>query len=130
MLVCDWLGQHDYLACATRRQYKTSLRCVHVGQIAKHRAKSPNLDSQPRAMRLIGELRSERSRDQRGSRYVSWPRFPQCARKREQHQTFCKRRHFSFLTHEITASVYDECFRLKQHFDVFEEEKSLLSIFD
>ena len=55
MLLFDGPRQHDDLACAARRQRKPSLRRAHVGQRPKHRAKPPDFDSQPRAMRFIGD---------------------------------------------------------------------------
>ena len=65
MLLFDGPRQHDDLACAARRQRKPSLRRAHAGQRPKHRAKPPDFDAQPRAMRFIGELRSECARDER-----------------------------------------------------------------
>ena len=59
MFVLDGPGQHDDLGYPMRDQRKPLLRRAHAGQLAKLRAKPPDFDSQPRAMRLIGELRSE-----------------------------------------------------------------------
>ena len=77
--------QHDDLACAPRHQHKPSLRRADAGQRLKHRAKPPDFDSQPGAMRLIGELRSECPRKEHVPRHVSGPRFAQRTRKRKQH---------------------------------------------
>ena len=59
MLLIDGPRQHDNLACAARRKRKPSLRRADAGQRPKHPAKPPDFDSQARAMRFIGELRSE-----------------------------------------------------------------------
>ena len=125
MLVFDGPRQHDDLACAARRQRKPSLRRAHVGQRPKHRAKPPYFDSQPRAMRFIGALRSECPRDERVPRHVSGPRFAQRSCEREQHRTLCERNHRACVTHDMTARVHDECFRRQQRFDVLEQEESL-----
>jgi hypothetical protein len=63
MLLFDGRRQHDDLARAARRQRKASLRRAHVGQRPQHRAKPPDFDPQPRAMRFIGELRPEGARE-------------------------------------------------------------------
>ena len=127
MLLFDGPRQHDYFPCAARRQRKTSLRRAHVGQRPKHRAKPPYFDSQPRTMRFIDELRSECARDERVPRYVSRPRFAQRACERELHRTLCERDHLAFVTHDMTVSVHDECFRRQQRFDLLEQEESFLS---
>ena len=127
MLLFDGPREHDDLACAARRQRKPSLRRAHVGQRPKHRAKPPYLDSQPRTMRFIGELRSECARDERVPRYVSRPRFAQRACEREQHRTLCERDHRAFVTHDMTARVHDERVRRQQRFDLLQQEESLLA---
>ena len=106
---------------------KPSLRRAHVGQRPKHRAKPPDLDSQPRAMRFIGELRSEGARDERVARDVSRPRFAQRAREREQHRTPGERDDLAPVTHDMTASVHDEGPRRQQRLDLLEQEGSLLA---
>src|SRR6195256_1668133 len=130
MLLLGGPRQNHYLACAARRQRKTSLRRGHVGQRPKHLAKPPYFDSQPRTMRFIGELQTECARDERVPRYVSRPRLAQRACEREQHRTLCERDHLAFATHDMTASVHDECFRRKQRFDLLEQEESLLATRD
>ena len=59
MLVFDRPRQHDDLACMARHQREASLGRADVGQRPQHGAKPPDFDSQTRAMRFIGELRSE-----------------------------------------------------------------------
>ena len=65
MLLFDRRRQHDDLACAAWHQRKASLRRAHVGQHPQLHAKSPHLDPQPRAMRLIGVVRPEGAREER-----------------------------------------------------------------
>jgi hypothetical protein len=77
-------------------------------------------------MRFIRELRSECPRDERLSPDVFRPPFTECACEREQHRTPCQRDHLAPLTHDVTASVDDECFRCQQFFDLCEQEESLL----
>jgi len=60
MLLFDRARQHDHFACAARYQREASLRRAYPGQPPKQRAKPPHFDAQPRAMRFIGKLRSER----------------------------------------------------------------------
>src|SRR5947207_10833097 len=64
----------------------------------------------------------------RSPRYVSRPRFAERACEREQHRTLCKRHDSVFVTHDMTASVDDECFRREQRFDVLEPQDSLRAI--
>ena len=126
MRLFDGPRQHDDPACAARRQRKTPLRRAHVGQRPKHRAKSPDFDSQPRAMRFVGALRSKCARDERVPRYVSRPRLAQRACEREQHRTRGERDYLTFVTHDMTARVHDECLCRQQRFDLLEQEESLL----
>ena len=113
-----------------RRQREPSLRRAHVGQRPKHRAKAPDFDAQPRAMRFIGELRSEGPRHERVPRYVSRPRFAQRACEREQHRTLGERHHRACTAHDMTARVHDESVRRQQRFDLLEQEESLPAIRD
>jgi hypothetical protein len=75
MLFFDGACHYDYLVRAARRESKSPLRSAYVGHCSKRRAESPDFDSQPSAMRLIGELQPERARDESVSRNVSRPRF-------------------------------------------------------
>ncbi|HEU4720164.1 MAG TPA: hypothetical protein VFS59_02270, partial [Gemmatimonadaceae bacterium] len=68
-------GQHDHLGRAQRREREPPRRRAHVRQAAEHPAQPPDLDAQPRPMRLVGELRPERTRDERVPRRVSRPRL-------------------------------------------------------
>src|SRR5262245_62559651 len=86
MLLFDGPRQHDDLAGAVRRARKASLRRAHTGEWAKHPAKSSDFDAQPRAMRFIADLRSERPRYENVPRHVPGPRFAQRAREREPHR--------------------------------------------
>ena len=127
MLLFHGPCQHDDLACAPRRQHKPSLRRADAGQRLKHRAKPPDFDSQPGAMRLIGELRSECPRKEHVPRHVSGPRFAQRTRKRKQHPTPGERDHRTWVADDMTARVDDEHFRRQQRFDLVEHEESLLA---
>src|SRR6202044_3179895 len=109
MFLIDGSCQHDDLARAVRRQHKTSLRRVHVGQRPKYHAKPRHFDSQPYTMRFIGEFQTECTRDEPVPRHVSRPRLSQRAYECEQHRTLCERDKLAFLTHDMTAGVYDEC---------------------
>ena len=111
MLLFDGPREHDDLAGAARRQRKPSLCRAHAGQRPQHRAKPPDLDPQPCAMRFIGVLCSECPRNEHVPRHVSGPRLAQRACEREQHRTACKRDHRARVTHDVTARVHDERFR-------------------
>ena len=58
------------------------------------------------------------------------PRFAERAGEREQHRTPGKRDDLAFITHDMTASVDDECFRAEQRFDFLEQEEPLLATRD
>src|SRR4030095_11087961 len=75
MLLFDGPREDDDLASTARRQRKSSLRRAYVDQRPKHRTKSADLDSQARAVRFIGALRSEGAGDEGVPGYVSPPRF-------------------------------------------------------
>jgi hypothetical protein len=75
--------KYDNIARAARRQNKSARRGVDSGQRPKGPAKPNEFDSQPSAMRFIGESRSKCTRKERGSRNVSGPGFPQRSREFE-----------------------------------------------
>jgi hypothetical protein len=127
MLLFDGSRQNDNFACAVRRQRKSSPGRAHVRQPPKHPAQAPDFDSQARAMRFIGSLRPKCARDQRVPRDVSRPRFAQRTCERKQHRTSCERDHPVLVTHDMTASVYDECSGGQQRFNLLEYEESLLA---
>ena len=130
MVVNPALAGASTTTSRARRQREPSLRRAHVGQRPKHRAKAPDFDAQPRAMRFIGELRSEGPRHERVPRYVSRPRFAQRACEREQHRTLGERHHRACTAHDMTARVHDESVRRQQRFDLLEQEESLPAIRD
>ena len=111
MPLVDGPRQHDDLARVARYQRKPSLRGTHAGQCPQRGAKPPDLDPQPRPMRRVSELGSERPRDERTPWYVFGPRFGQRACQREQHRTPGQRDHHACVTHDMTAGVDDERFR-------------------
>ena len=86
MLLFDGPRQHDDLAGAARRQREPLLRRAHAGHGPQHRAKPPDLDPQPSAMRSVGALRPERPRNEHVPRHVRGPRFAQRACEREQNR--------------------------------------------
>ena len=102
-------------------------RRAHVGQRPQQPAKPSDLDAQPRAMRFVGELRPERSRDERVPRHIRRPRLAQRAREREQHRTRRERDRRASGAHDVTAGVDDEGARRQQRFDLVEQEQSLLA---
>jgi predicted dithiol-disulfide oxidoreductase (DUF899 family) len=128
MLLFGGSRQDEDLACAARRQRKTTLGRAHVGQRPKHLAKPPYFDPQPRAMRFVGDLRSECASHERASRYVSRPSFAERACEREEHRTLCERDGVLFVTYQMTASVHYERFRGQQRFDLLEQEQPFLAI--
>ena len=96
MLFFDGPCQHDDLGCAARRQRKPSLRRVHAGQRAKRRAQPSDFHAQSRAMRFIGDLRSESARDECVPGHVPGPRVtarvPARQHRTPGEQTPCVRR--------------------------------------
>jgi hypothetical protein len=128
MLFIDRPRQHDNLARATRYKSKPLIRRADASHCPKRPAKPPNLDSQARAMRFVGESRSERSCKEQVSRHVSWPRLAQRSCEREQYRAIFQRNDSVCFTHDIAACVHDERFRCQQIFDIFEQEESILTI--
>ena len=127
MLLFDGPRQHDDLACAARRQRKPSLRRAHVGQRPQHRAKPPDLDPQPRAMRFIGVLRPNAR-----ARSVSLGTSPGHASPSARASANNTGRVASettvrCVTHDMTARVHDERLRRQQRFDLLEQEEALLA---
>ena len=123
----DRRREHDDLACAARRQHKASLRRAHAGQRSKHRTKPPDFDPQARAMRFVGELRSECARDRACPSGRPRPRFAERACEREQYRSPGERHHLAGVMHDMTARIHDECVRSHQRFDLLEQEHSLLA---
>jgi hypothetical protein len=80
MLLFEGSRQDDDLARTARHQRKSILRSAHAGNRPKHRAKPPDFDFQPRAIRFIGGLRSECSRKEDVPWHFPEPRLAQRAR--------------------------------------------------
>src|SRR5262249_38915474 len=75
VLLVDGPREDHDLARAPRRQHEPTLRPGHVGERLELAAKPSDFDSEPGAMRFIGELRAERPRDEVRSGRIARPRF-------------------------------------------------------
>ena len=76
--------EHGDLAGVARHERKTVLGRVDACQRAQRLAQAADLDTQPCAMRFIGVLGAERTREQRGPRHVAGPGFGQRAGESEE----------------------------------------------
>src|SRR5512140_1540746 len=116
--------QHD-LARAMRHEHEPSLRGADVRGISDGDAKTPDLDAQSRAVRLVDVLRAECAREEHVARYIAGPRLGESAREGEEHRTRRKRCRFIRLPNGVAAGIHDERLRRHEGFHILEQERSL-----
>ena len=118
MVSFDGRRQHSDHIRPGRFQYEASLRRVQSAQRPECFAQPPDLDTQPRAMRLIGITRPKGARDQRFARDIFGPRLGEHAGEREQHRTTSKRNDAPPGAHDLAAGIDHERVRSNQRLDL------------
>jgi hypothetical protein len=102
-----WPRQHGDVA-GPRQKHETLSRRLYFRNATQEGAQPPDLDAQPRAMRLIGVPGPECAPEQGGSWNVLRPSFSEGADKGEEHRAPFERDHLPAVTHDMAKRVDDE----------------------